>query len=87
MINYVASSERYATMTYNRCGRSGLKLPAISLGLWQIMNRLVDKGNTVIVIKHNLDVISQVDWIIDMGPDGGSRGGQIIFEAKPIQFI
>ncbi|WP_201782195.1 hypothetical protein [Paenibacillus xylanivorans] len=49
MSNYVASSERYATMTYNRCGRSGLKLPAISLGLWQMMNRLVDKGNTVIV--------------------------------------
>jgi excinuclease UvrABC ATPase subunit len=36
------------------------------------MNRLVDKGNTVIVIEHNLDVISQVNWIIDMGPDGGA---------------
>ncbi|MNV81878.1 UvrABC system protein A [compost metagenome] len=51
------------------------------------MNRHVDKGNTVIVIEYNLDVISQADWIIDMGPDGGSRGGQIIFEAKPLQFI
>ncbi|WP_188114574.1 hypothetical protein [Paenibacillus sp. B2(2019)] len=48
------------------------------------MNRLVDKGNTVIVIEHNLDVISQVNWIIDMGPDGGGRGSKIIFEAKPI---
>ncbi|MHA7582856.1 hypothetical protein ACX12E_21105 [Paenibacillus vandeheii] len=64
----------------NRCGRSGLKLPAISLGQWQILNRLVDKGNTVIVIEHSLDVISQADWLIDMGPDGWSRGRQIIFE-------
>ncbi|MEK3747751.1 hypothetical protein NYE25_05865 [Paenibacillus sp. FSL E2-8871] len=46
------------------------------------MNRLVDKGSTDIVIEHNLDVISQADWIIDMGPDEGSRGGQIIFEAN-----
>ncbi|PWW02892.1 excinuclease ABC A subunit [Paenibacillus cellulosilyticus] len=50
-----------------------------------IMNRLVDAGNTVIVIEHNLDVISQADWIIDMGPDGGSRGGQVVFEGTPTQ--
>ncbi|WP_098745672.1 excinuclease ABC subunit UvrA [Paenibacillus sp. EZ-K15] len=52
-----------------------------------IMNRLVDAGNTVIVIEHNLDVISQADWIIDMGPDGGSRGGQVVFEGTPSQII
>ncbi|MFB5189295.1 excinuclease ABC subunit UvrA [Alicyclobacillus fastidiosus] len=52
-----------------------------------IMNRLVDAGNTVIVIEHNLDVISQADWIIDMGPDGGSRGGQVVFEGTPPQII
>lgn len=51
------------------------------------MNRLVDAGNTVIVIKHNLDVISQADWIIDMGPDGGSKGGQIVCEGTPEQII
>ncbi|MCM3748824.1 excinuclease ABC subunit UvrA [Paenibacillus pasadenensis] len=51
--------------------------------LMGIMNRLVDAGNTVIVIEHNLDVISQADWIIDMGPDGGSKGGQVVFEGKP----
>jgi Excinuclease ATPase subunit len=51
--------------------------------LLAIMNRLVDAGNTVIVIEHNLDVISQADWIIDMGPDGGSRGGQVVFEGTP----
>ncbi|OUQ87618.1 thiamine ABC transporter permease [Brevibacillus brevis] len=55
--------------------------------LLEIMNRLVDAGNTVIVIEHNLDVISQADWIIDMGPDGGSNGGQVIFEGTPPQII
>ncbi|TKI55511.1 excinuclease ABC subunit UvrA [Brevibacillus antibioticus] len=55
--------------------------------LLEIMNRLVDTGNTVIVIEHNLDVISQADWIIDMGPDGGSNGGQVVFEGTPSQII
>ncbi|TQR37362.1 ATP-binding cassette domain-containing protein [Brevibacillus brevis] len=55
--------------------------------LLEIMNRLVDAGNTVIVIEHNLDVISQADWIIDMGPDGGSNGGQVVFEGTPPQII
>jgi excinuclease UvrABC ATPase subunit len=48
-----------------------------------IMNRLVDSGNTVIVIEHNLDVIRNADWIIDIGPEGGHKGGQIIFEGTP----
>nr|WP_145159122.1 excinuclease ABC subunit UvrA [Paenibacillus terrae] len=52
-----------------------------------IMNRLVDAGNTVIVIEHNLEVISQADWIIDMGPDGGSKGGQVVFEGTPQEII
>ncbi|MCR8656520.1 excinuclease ABC subunit UvrA [Paenibacillus endoradicis] len=55
--------------------------------LLEIMNRLVDAGNTVIVIEHNLDVISQADWIIDMGPDGGSKGGNVVFEGTPGQII
>ncbi|MFD0670019.1 ATP-binding cassette domain-containing protein [Cohnella sp. GCM10027633] len=55
--------------------------------LLAIMNRLVDAGNTVIVIEHNLEVISQADWIIDMGPDGGSRGGQVVFEGTPAQIV
>lgn len=55
--------------------------------LLAIMNRLVDAGNTVIVIEHNIDVISQADWIIDMGPDGGSRGGQVVFEGTPAQIV
>ncbi|RDU38259.1 excinuclease ABC subunit UvrA [Neobacillus piezotolerans] len=55
--------------------------------LLEIMNRLVEAGNTVVVIEHNLDVISQADWIIDMGPDGGSKGGQVVFEGIPAQII
>ena len=51
--------------------------------LVEIMNRLVEGGNTVIVIEHNLDVISSADWIIDMGPEGGNKGGQIVFEGTP----
>ena len=55
--------------------------------LLAIMNRLVDAGNTVIVIEHNPDVIRNADWIIDMGPDGGNKGGQVIFEGTPRQIL
>lgn len=51
--------------------------------LLNILNQLVDRGNTVIVIEHNLDVISCADWIIDLGPDGGDRGGEIIATGTP----
>jgi excinuclease UvrABC ATPase subunit len=51
------------------------------------MNRLVDTGNTVIVIEHNLDIIKNADWIIDMGPEGGSKGGKVIFEGTPQQLL
>jgi len=52
-----------------------------------IINRLVDSGNTVIVIEHNLDVIKNADWIIDMGPEGGNKGGEVIFEGTPKQLL
>lgn len=55
--------------------------------LLTIMNRLVDGGNTVIVIEHNLDVIRNADWIIDMGPEGGSKGGAVVFEGTPAQIL
>ena len=48
-----------------------------------VLERLVDKGNTVIVIEHNMDVIKMADHIIDMGPDGGAKGGKILFEGTP----
>ena len=47
------------------------------------MNRLVESGNTVLVIEHNLDVIKTADYIIDMGPEGGSGGGQIVATGTP----
>ncbi len=51
--------------------------------LLEIMNLLVDAGNTVVVIEHNLDVIRQADWIIDIGPESGKRGGKVLFEGVP----
>lgn len=50
-----------------------------------VLNRLADSGNTVVVIEHNLDVIKSADWVIDLGPDGGSRGGSIVAEGTPEQ--
>ncbi|MBA4250426.1 MAG: excinuclease ABC subunit UvrA [Chlorobiaceae bacterium] len=55
--------------------------------LLNVLNKLVDKGNTVIIIEHNLDVIKSADWIIDLGPKGGEYGGQIIAEGTPEELI
>ncbi|MEU4044454.1 excinuclease ABC subunit UvrA [Streptomyces antibioticus] len=52
-----------------------------------IVERLVDQGNTVIVIEHNLDVVRSADWIIDLGPEGGSGGGHILFEGTPADLL
>jgi excinuclease ABC subunit A len=49
------------------------------------LNKLVDKGNTVVIIEHNLDIIKVADHVIDMGPEGGDRGGEIIAEGTPEQ--
>ncbi len=51
--------------------------------LIDLLNRLVDNGSTVIVIEHNLDVISQADWVIDVGPGAGHEGGRVVFEGTP----
>ena len=53
--------------------------------LLTVLNRLVDTGNTVVVIEHNLDVIKCSDWVIDMGPEGGFRGGEVVAEGTPEQ--
>ena len=55
--------------------------------LLKVLNKLVDKGNTVIIIEHNLDVIKQVDYLIDLGPGGGRKGGKIIAEGTPERIV
>lgn len=55
--------------------------------LLDVINRLVDRGNTAIVIEHNLDVVKVADWIIDMGPEGGNGGGQVVAEGTPADIV
>ena len=61
---------------------TGLHFQDIEL-LLKVLNQLVDRGNTVLVIEHNLDVIKMADWVIDLGPEGGKKGGQIIAQGTP----
>ncbi|MEW6417905.1 MAG: excinuclease ABC subunit UvrA [Nitrospirota bacterium] len=86
---------------FNKGGRGGiyrgilyiLDEPTIGLhfrdikALLDVFNRLVEAGNTVLVIEHNLDMIKAADWIIDLGPEGGDRGGMIIFEGTPEDIV
>ncbi|MDX1675964.1 MAG: ATP-binding cassette domain-containing protein, partial [Longimicrobiales bacterium] len=51
--------------------------------LLDVLHRLVEKGNTVVVIEHNMDVIKTADWIVDLGPEGGAAGGEIVVEGTP----
>jgi len=55
--------------------------------LMDVIQRLVDKGNSVLVIEHNLDVIRCSDWIIDLGPEGGDKGGQIVVTGTPEEVV
>lgn len=65
---------------------TGLHMSDVGL-LLDIMNRLVDAGNTVVVIEHHPDIIRSADWIIDMGPESGARGGTVIFQGTPEQLV
>ena len=65
---------------------TGLHFQDISI-LMDVLNQLVDKGNTVVVIEHNMDVIKMADYIIDMGPEGGDRGGHIVCQGTPEEIV
>ena len=55
--------------------------------LLTILRALADKGNSVVIIEHNLDVLRNADWIIDIGPDGGDKGGYIVCEGSPVEIV
>jgi excinuclease ABC subunit A len=65
---------------------TGLHFEDVNI-LLKVLNKLVDKGNTVVVVEHNLDVIKTADWVIDLGPEGGEKGGRIIAEGTPEEII
>ena len=65
---------------------TGLHFEDINV-LLSVLNRLVDKGNTVVIVEHNLDVIKCADYLIEMGPDGGRRGGQVLFSGTPEELV
>ncbi|MFG3440422.1 ATP-binding cassette domain-containing protein [Nonomuraea sp. NPDC047897] len=61
--------------------------PADVGALLDLLDRLVDRGNTVIVVEHNLEVVKRADWVIDLGPGGGRHGGRVIFEGTPARLL
>ena len=55
--------------------------------LMDVINKLVDKGNTILIIEHNMDVIKLADYIIDIGPEGGKGGGEVVAKGKPEEIV
>jgi excinuclease ABC subunit A len=52
-----------------------------------VLNKLVDKGNTIVVIEHNLDMVKTADWLIDLGPEGGDKGGEVVAIGTPEDIV
>ena len=65
---------------------TGLHMSDIE-NLLKLFDMIVSRGNTLVVIEHNLDVMKQADWIIDIGPDGGKNGGEVVFTGTPLDML
>ena len=65
---------------------TGLHMSDIQ-NLLKLFDLIVNRGNTLVVIEHNLDVMKQADWLIDIGPDGGKNGGEVVFTGTPTQML
>ncbi len=65
---------------------TGLHMSDIE-NLLKLFDLIVSRGNTLVVIEHNLDVMKQADWLIDIGPDGGKNGGQVVFTGTPMEML
>ena len=81
---YISLDKHEHTMFIFDEPTTGLHFHDIST-LLKSLNRLVEKGNTVIIIEHNMDVIKSADWLIDIGPEGGDAGGNIVAQGTPEQ--
>ena len=77
---YLAEDQRFGSQVALKEAHFGREDVRRLLG---VLNALVDKGNTVLVVEHNTDVIRASDWVIEMGQDGGIRGGEVVFTGTP----
>jgi excinuclease ABC subunit A len=98
-----AAESRLLSLSGKRAGRAGANVdnhtlyvldePTVGLHmadvekLIHVLHRLVDAGNTVVVIEHNLDIIAEADWVIDLGPEGGDAGGRIVAQGTPDDIV
>lgn len=83
---FIAQENQSGTLFIFDEPTTGLHFNDISV-LMKSLNRLVDKGNTVLIIEHNLDIIKSADWIIDIGPEGGDSGGRVVAEGTPEDIV
>ena len=65
---------------------TGLHMADIAM-LLRVMKRLVEQGHSMVVIEHQMDVIRSADWLVELGPEGGEKGGNIIFEGPPAEIV